>query len=298
MDINRPLSFARISFGGKEIAGQKVSVSTGIAAAAAGSPYLDFGARVYDPRTAAWLSQDPLSEKYYSISPYAYCAGNPVNLVDPTGMSTWVTQNADGTYSVVGGDLYDDDLGIYLALGEEGNWQKGTEKIGETMTMTSFYNADDEYNEWMIGAKIDLNDYSGISFINKMTSIPPPLLYYSYYAYPRRKYDFKVTNGEDKQYSSVIDYYRGMPFKNDKKGGLIIASARDIGNYVAGYQAGARGILWSTARIAFDALESIQNRRMKSEGSGTQEAEYWGWKDGRHSIFGITSSILRAFQPY
>ena len=104
MDINRPLSFARISFGGKEIAGQKVSVSTGIAAAAAGSPYLDFGARVYDPRTAAWLSHDPLSEKYYSISPYAYCAGNPVNLVDPTGMSTWVTQNADGTYSVVGGD--------------------------------------------------------------------------------------------------------------------------------------------------------------------------------------------------
>ena len=29
---------------------------------------------------------DPLCEKYYSISPYAYCAGNPVNLVDPNGM--------------------------------------------------------------------------------------------------------------------------------------------------------------------------------------------------------------------
>ncbi len=28
---------------------------------------------------------DPLAEKYYSISPYAYCAGNPVNLVDPDG---------------------------------------------------------------------------------------------------------------------------------------------------------------------------------------------------------------------
>ena len=28
---------------------------------------------------------DPLSEKYYAISPYAYCAGNPVNLVDPEG---------------------------------------------------------------------------------------------------------------------------------------------------------------------------------------------------------------------
>ena len=93
MDINRPLSFARISFGGKEIAGKKVSVSTGAPAAAAGSPYLDFGARVYDPRTAAWLSQDPLSEKYYSISPYAYCAGNPVNLLDATGT---VIRDKDG----------------------------------------------------------------------------------------------------------------------------------------------------------------------------------------------------------
>ena len=28
---------------------------------------------------------DPLAEKYYHISPYAYCAGDPVNLVDPDG---------------------------------------------------------------------------------------------------------------------------------------------------------------------------------------------------------------------
>jgi len=28
---------------------------------------------------------DPLAEKRYSISPYAYCAGNPVNRIDPDG---------------------------------------------------------------------------------------------------------------------------------------------------------------------------------------------------------------------
>ena len=32
---------------------------------------------------------DPLCEKYYSISPYAYCAGDPVNLVDPCGAWIW-----------------------------------------------------------------------------------------------------------------------------------------------------------------------------------------------------------------
>ena len=47
-----------------EIAGQEAGASAlaGTPAAAAGSPYLDFGARLYDSRTAAWLSQDFLSE--------------------------------------------------------------------------------------------------------------------------------------------------------------------------------------------------------------------------------------------
>ena len=33
---------------------------------------------------------DPLAEKYYSVSPYAFCSGNPVNFVDWDGMSVWV----------------------------------------------------------------------------------------------------------------------------------------------------------------------------------------------------------------
>lgn len=34
-----------------------------------------------------FTTMDPLAEKYYSISPYAFCAGNPVNLVDPEGQN-------------------------------------------------------------------------------------------------------------------------------------------------------------------------------------------------------------------
>ena len=32
-----------------------------------------------------WLSVDPMMDKYPNISPYAYCAWNPVKLVDPDG---------------------------------------------------------------------------------------------------------------------------------------------------------------------------------------------------------------------
>jgi hypothetical protein len=43
---------------------------------------------MYDPAMARFTTQDPMAEKYYSVSPYAYCNNNPVNYIDPTGM--WI----------------------------------------------------------------------------------------------------------------------------------------------------------------------------------------------------------------
>ena len=52
-------------------------------------PLLDFGARMYNPTIARWTTSDPLSEKYYGISPYVYCLGNPISIIDPNGMDIW-----------------------------------------------------------------------------------------------------------------------------------------------------------------------------------------------------------------
>ena len=46
-----------------------------------------FGSRYYSSDLSIWLSVDPMSDKYASLSPYVYCADNPVNLVDPNGDS-------------------------------------------------------------------------------------------------------------------------------------------------------------------------------------------------------------------
>ena len=58
----------------------------------AGLPYLDYGARFYHPQSTRWTTMDPLAEKYYFLSPYAYCSGNPVNFVDPDGRR-WVDKD-------------------------------------------------------------------------------------------------------------------------------------------------------------------------------------------------------------
>ncbi|MCR4812941.1 MAG: hypothetical protein K5867_10170 [Bacteroidales bacterium] len=47
--------------------------------------YYYFGARYYNSDLSLWLSVDPMADKYPSLSPYNYCAWNPMRLVDPDG---------------------------------------------------------------------------------------------------------------------------------------------------------------------------------------------------------------------
>ncbi|WP_291529212.1 DUF6443 domain-containing protein [Bacteroides sp. UBA939] len=60
-------------FGNKELDTQK------------GLNMYDFTARMQDPVVPGFIMPDPLAEKYYSISPYAYCMNNPMKFVDPSG---------------------------------------------------------------------------------------------------------------------------------------------------------------------------------------------------------------------
>ena len=55
-----------------------------------------FGARYYDSDLmTGWLSVDPMADKYPNISPYAYCAWNPVKLVDPDGEDWYEIENKE-----------------------------------------------------------------------------------------------------------------------------------------------------------------------------------------------------------
>ena len=81
----------------------------------AGLPYIDYGARMYDPCTARWISQDPLAEKYCFISPYAFCNNNPVNIIDPNG-EAWYFSGTSGMFI---SNIDDGDDKIYIINAEQ-----------------------------------------------------------------------------------------------------------------------------------------------------------------------------------
>ncbi|MFV0586715.1 DUF6443 domain-containing protein [Bacteroides reticulotermitis] len=56
----------------------------------------DYEARQLDLGVPRFTTIDPLAEKYYSISPYAYCANNPLRFMDPDGRDVWeINQNGE-----------------------------------------------------------------------------------------------------------------------------------------------------------------------------------------------------------
>ena len=46
----------------------------------------DFGARWLDSPSGTFTTMDPLCEDFQHLSPYLYCAGNPIKYIDPSGM--------------------------------------------------------------------------------------------------------------------------------------------------------------------------------------------------------------------
>ena len=80
--------------------------------------YSYFGARYYDSDLSGlFLSVDPMADKYPSISPYAYCAWNPLRLIDPDGRKIkGVTYNENtGEYSFTD-DALNNGLDKYINI--------------------------------------------------------------------------------------------------------------------------------------------------------------------------------------
>ncbi len=55
-----------------------------------------YGARYYDPELGRFWAIDPAASKYPGLSPYAYCANNPLKNVDPDGRAQMLSMLSSG----------------------------------------------------------------------------------------------------------------------------------------------------------------------------------------------------------
>jgi RHS repeat-associated protein len=95
-----------------------------------------YSARYYAPPT--FISRDPLFEKYPFMSPYTYCANNPVILVDPDGRDWYEAENGKITWTNYTSqkDLDDNKIkGTYLGQAhvvfDGSRWEKPSIRNGK-----------------------------------------------------------------------------------------------------------------------------------------------------------------------
>lgn len=124
-----------------------------------GLNWYDFVSRPYDGVGGRFpTSMDPLCEKYYDCSPYAYCGNNPVNRIDPDGRD-WYQNNETKYYSWYEGNKEREG---YTYIGEKGSVLGEFESIIDgILTAPDGFNTRSLYSE---GFTFDIahNDKGGL----------------------------------------------------------------------------------------------------------------------------------------
>lgn len=146
--------------------------------------YSYFGSRYYNSDLSIWLSVDPMSDKYPSLSPYTYCADNPIKLVDPNG-EEW---EIDGYIYTPGGTCPDNvsqsTKDKWNTMNKLYNTKNGKTVIDALSGEDCFYKiSSDKISEKGSGAYVSSGSKSGNIYLNGNNSSISVLAHEVFHAY-------------------------------------------------------------------------------------------------------------------
>jgi hypothetical protein len=184
----------------------------------------DYGARGYYPAMGRFTSVDPLAEMDYSISPYAYCKGNSVNSIDPTGMMGEASSYVDPLGTVIK-HVDDNDPKVYL-VNDENAWKRNGES-NANLPVVGFENPSITYKKGD-----HYTQYFGIGqgILNPLSN--DPLLQFEMWldSDPESFEDFLLKSGTDIAYSLVNSPY--SVFMGQTIGGTPLTSSEKIDAFI------------------------------------------------------------------
>lgn len=156
---------------------------------------LDEGQTTLDVSSATIaMSIDPLCEKYYWISPYVYCANNPVRFIDPDGRD-WIENKKTGDVEWRDKAKKDNVPTGYNYIGESYKGfsisQTYTNHTGVSQLSTSIYYKDSDGNKKEIGGWVQTVDTSAPKEGDSNPTIDPPKGTNDNFPYYDSKGDFK-----------------------------------------------------------------------------------------------------------
>ena len=166
-------------------------------------------ARHYNSALSIWLSVDPMSDKYPSTSPYAYCGNNPVKLVDPNGEDWFENEKT--------GDIYyarDYIKGDENLIGGEGwKWLGKNEMFGQSADDVITANLDkaDVYTQGDSYDRVGFSGNNAKEFMSNMgyKNVPTQVVTYDdtySYSMSDGRHSFHFTLGGKYDYTEKSSY--------------------------------------------------------------------------------------------
>ena len=222
------------------------------------NPTYDFGARMLDGKSGRWMTMDPKAEKYHSMTPYGYCANNPISNIDWFGMDYWST-NDPGQIAA----FFDALRGGYLGNHDFSGWNYMTDN---EFTSRLSYNDENNTYYWSEGKIINgevtiigkhLAPKPGYHFENVMVGVTSFVADQFFKAMERSHATYRLTNSKGKfDFKYYPNGWKGNQYvttKNVAKVGKILGHGLNFAN---------------ACSIAQSSIEAIQAYNIGATGTG------------------------------